>query len=176
MHRSPGHHVSEIINRICVRLGKFEERDSSSRPPQIQLEVGNVMESVIAKGLAERFALDQPDRYIHGLELERDGVTGNLDLLDTVDFAVEECKCTKYSIRHDVEGEKFWHYWRQLQSYCYMIGSNIGRLHVVFINGNYKYDPTDPNAGWQYRVWEDKWTDAELMMNWRMIVGNKKKI
>lgn len=171
--------MSEIINRICVGLGKFDKREDGDKgPAQIQLEIGNCMEGAIARGLAERFALDNPDRYVHGLEVEKDGITGNIDLFDTVDNAVEECKITKYSLnrlnREGIEGETFWHYWRQVMSYCHMVGSDTGRLHIVFINGNYKYDPADTESGWQYRVWEDKWTNRELTDNWGMLLGHRK--
>lgn len=174
MKRSPGEHVSEIINRLCVALGKWEESVEGQGPPQIQLEVGNCMEDAIADALAARHARDDPGRYIHGLEVEKDGISGNIDLLDTRDFVVEEVKLTKRSIRHDIESEKFWHNWVQVKSYCHMIGSHTGRLHVVFVNGNYKYDDS-AESGWQYRVWEDTWTNRELADNWRMLVGHKKQ-
>ena len=171
MRRAPGNHVSEILNRICVGLGKW----SDTGPPhsQIQLETGTALEDAIAQALADRYARDDPGRYIHGLEVEKDGITGNIDLFDTVDFAVEDVKLTKRSIRHDIEGDKFWHNWEQIKTYCYMIGVNIGRLHVVFVNGNYKFDANDPDAGWQYRVWEDTWTTQKLQETWRMVHGHK---
>ena len=172
MRRAPGSHVSEIINRLCVSLGKWE--DSDDGPAQIQLEMGNCMEDAIADALANRYAKDDPGRYIHGFEVEKDGISGNIDLLDTVDFAVEDVKLTKRSIRHEIDSEKFWHNWVQIKSYCHMIGASIGRLHVVFVNGNYKYDKDDPLAGWQYRVWEDVWSVRELADNWRMIHGHRR--
>lgn len=172
MHRMPGNHVSHIINRLAVRLGTWKENDDDT-PSQIQFEMGNSVEDVVADSLARRYAKHHPDRYIHGLALERDGIHGNLDLLDTIDGAVEDVKLTKKSLRHDIEGGKFWHNWVQIMAYCYMVGVNIGRLHVVFVNGNYKYDRNDPDAGWQYRVWEDRWTDKQLMDNWRMLLGHR---
>lgn len=177
MKRSPGNHVSEIINRLCVKLGKWE--DDGSRPAQIQLEMGNCMEDALGRALAERFHRDQPGRYIHGFELEKDRITGNADLIDTVDFVVEECKLTKRSIRHDIEDDKFVHNWWQLQAYCHMLGTNTGRLHLTFVNGNYKY-PDQPGfdeylSGWQYRCYEDTWTDKELANIWRMITGHRRK-
>lgn len=183
MHREPGNHVSEIINRLSVKLGAWA--DTGDRPAQIQFEMGNAAELMIAEALAKRYARNYPERYVHGLALEKDGIHGNLDLLDTVDFAVEDVKLTKKSIKHEIEGEKYWHNWVQVMAYCYMIGSNIGRLHLVFVNGNYKfpgekgYDPYEGpehpgSSGWQYRVWEDRFTDQVLENNWRMLLGHRK--
>ena len=152
MRRAPGHHVSTIIDRLCVHLGKWDPREEGTGPRQIQLEVGNCVEDAIADALAGRYARDDPGRYIHGLELEKDGITGNCDLFDTKDFVVEEVKCTKLSLNHDIEGDKFWHFWTRLKAYCYMANTPTGRLHIVHVMGNYRYDEDDPNAGWQYRV------------------------
>lgn len=174
MKRSPGNHVSEIINRLCVKLGKWEESEPGDGPSQIMLETGNALEDAIAQALANRYRLDNPGRYIHGFEVEKDGIFGNIDLLDTVEFVVEDVKLTKRSIRHDIDGEKFWHNWKQIQTYCYMLGATTGRLHVVFVNGNYKYDRNDPDSGWQYRLWEDTWDERELADVWRMIYGHRR--
>lgn len=176
MHRAPGDHVSTIVNRICVKLGKFDE--DRERPAQIQFEVGNTFEDFMADRLAARFARDNPSRYIHGLELGRDDITGNVDLFDTEDFVIEECKFTKMSIRHSydngIEGDKFWHYWVQIKAYCWMIGCNTGRLHICFVNGNWKHGKDDPiGFSYQYRAWEWTWTDQELANNWRMILNNR---
>lgn len=175
MQRTPGNHVSEIINRLAVKMGLWEESGPAS---QIQYEMGNAVEDLVAKSLADRFARDNPDRYVHGLEMEKDGLYGTLDLLDCVDFAVEDVKMTKKSIRHAIESEKYWHNWVQVMCYCHMIGSTIGRLHVVYVNGNYKYPGEkgfDPLfSGWQYRVWEERFTEKQLTDNWRMILGHRR--
>lgn len=171
MKRTPGNHVSEIINRLSVKLGLWEPRDDA--PAQIMFELGNAVEDLIAKSLADRFARDNPGRYVHGLEMEKDGLYGTLDLLDCVDFAVEDIKLTKKSIRHGIESEKYWHNWVQVMAYCYMIGADIGRLHIVYVNGNYKYD-NSPESGWQYRVYEEKFTQKRLVDNWRMLLGHRK--
>ena len=157
---------------MAVALGCYEKSESPAA--QIQYEMGNAIELAIANGLKQRFALDDPDRYVHGLELELDGITGNLDLLDVKDFAVEDVKLTKKSLRHDIDSDKFWYNWAQVKSYCCMIGSNIGRLHLVYVMGNYKFDPNDPLSGWQYRLWEDRWTKSELDAWWRIMVGHKR--
>ena len=171
MVRRPGHHVSTIVNRMCVANGKYSA--DRGKPRQIMFEAGNVFEDLMAAHLAARFAKDDPERYIHGMQVERDGITGNLDLFDTHDFAVEECKFTKLSCRHDIAGEKFWQYWAQLKSYCHMLDSPTGRLHICHVMGNWKHDLDDPLSGYQYRLWEDTWTDRELKTHWRMMLANR---
>lgn len=171
MKRTPGNHVSEIINRLAVKMGIYDAREDGG-PAQIMLECGNSVEDVVAEALAKRHAKDNPDRYIHGLEMEKDGLYGTLDLLDTIDYAVEDVKLTKKSIRHHIESEKYWANWAQVMAYCHMIGAVIGRLHVVYVNGNYKYD-NSPESGWQYRVWEWKFTPKQLTDNWRMLLGHR---
>jgi len=176
MRRAPGNHVSHIINQLCVRLGKFEERGDGP-VSQIQFEMGSAAEQAIADGLIKRYSMNDMQRYIHGVELERDGITGNCDLFDSLDFVVEEVKLTKISIRNEIDGDRFWHYWQQLKNYCYMIGALTGRLHIIFVNGNYKF-PGDRGwspelSGWQYRCWEDTWTKKELADAWRMTSGHR---
>lgn len=156
-------------------MGVFEA--SESGPAQIMLETGNAVEDAIAEQLAKRHAKDCPGRYVHGLELEKDGIYGTIDLFDCVDSAVEDIKLTKKSIRHEITSQKYWHNWKQVQTYCYMIGSNIGRLHIVYVNGNYKFEGEKgwdlKLSGWQYRLWEDVWTNEELEKTWRMVHGHR---
>lgn len=172
MKRSPGNHVSEIINRLAISQAIFA--DSGTFPPQVQLEMGNAAELAIADAFAKRYSLSHPGRYLHGFEVEKDGIFGNIDLLDTVDFAVEDVKLTKKSLRHPIESKKYWHNWAQVKTYCHMIGSHIGRLHIVFVNGNYSKDRDDPDASWVYRCWEDVFEDRDLLNNWKMVYGHRK--
>lgn len=186
----PRDHISYVINDLCVRLGKWD--DDGERPAQIQFEMGNTFEDVVASHLARRFESDTPGRYVHGCELYKDGLYGNLDLLDTVDMAVEDVKLTKKSIRHEIDGDRYWHNWVQVMAYCHMIGAKIGRLHITYVMGNWKmpgqkgYNPPTGTpgtstyypgtSGWQYRCWENTFTDKELVDNWRMIVGHRRKL
>lgn len=156
---------------MAVDLGCYEPSDGP--PNQLRFEMGTSFELAIADAMKRRYAANNPTRIIHGLELERDGITGNLDLLDCVDGAVEDVKLTKKSLRHSIDSEKFWYNWAQVKSYCAMIGVNIGRLHLGYIMGNYSRDPNDPESGEQYRLWEDSWSDYELEAWWRIMVGHK---
>jgi hypothetical protein len=164
--RSPGLHVSEIINRLCVQLGHWVPTEG---PNLVKFELGNALEHAVV----ERYALHDPDRYIRPGELVLDDVYGTPDLLDLYDEAVEECKCTWLSTKHPVDGTKFWHYWVQIKCYCKMMGWSKGRLHVCFVNGNYRRG--DDESGPVYRVWEVEFTQEELDKNWAMILKHGRR-
>lgn len=163
----PRSHVSYIVRDLCLKLGHFESSDDPNPNPNL-MELGSTFEDLVADKLAERYARNDPDRYARPGELELDGLIGTMDLMDMFDWAVIEVKLTKMSSRHDIESDKFWKYWVQLQAYCKMIGTRRGRLHIGFINGDYRGLEVD------YQVWEDEFTDDELNANWRMLVSHHK--
>lgn len=172
MFRAPGHHVSSIINKLAVRIGALDEWPKDENT-QTMYELASSWEDHVARLLAARFARTYPDRYIHGLELELDDITGNLDLLDTVDDVVEEVKLTAKSVGKvdndidSIDGPKYWHYWRQVQSYAHMLGLSTGRLHVGYYRGNYR------DIWMAYRCWQWTWTADEMSRHWRMMLQGR---
>jgi len=114
-------------------------------------------------------------------------VFGHPDLFNKVDQAVHEFKLTWLSagwleeepeeiltevrqypngdklsrIQSGINGQKFWRFWCQVMAYCYMMGVNLGRLHICFIRGNYR-DIQDPI----YKVYERRFEESELVGNW----------
>jgi hypothetical protein len=168
--RSEGVHVSHVIHDLCVRLNHYTPRDDEEWN-QAQLELGNAFERAIIDRMQEH----EPGRYIKPGEMELDDIFGTPDLLDLVDDTVHEFKCTWVSSRHenDHDGPKLWKYWLQIKCYCAMMGWNTGRLHVLFVNGNYSYEK---GSGPQYRCWEQKFTDAELKQTWKMIQSRAREL
>jgi hypothetical protein len=162
-------HVSYAIRRMCLALGHYEDRDEDGIDDGVRSlwGLGSAFEDAVVTSLSERYALTYPGRYVRTGELELDGLLGNPDLFDTVDQAVEEMKLTKMSSRRGPEDEKFWKYWVQVKAYCRMMEVQVGRLHVCYINGNYKRD--DTATGVEYKVWEARFTKIELINNWKMI-------
>lgn len=164
----PVDHISHVIRSLCVRLGHFtiDEDVSKEAKAQIQtrMEMGSAFEDALIVALIERYRKSDPDRFVHAGELTKDGLIGTMDLLDATDWAVLEVKLTWISSRHGPDSEKFWKYWVQLKAYCHMAGTNLGRLHVCHINGNYKGD-----RGPTYNVWEDRFSKQELEENWLML-------
>jgi hypothetical protein len=99
--------------------------------------------------------------------LELDGFFGTPDLLDVIDFAIHEIKLTWRSSNHDIDGPKFWKDWFQAKIYCKQIGSNIARLHLCHVDGD--YDKKIKNRKVIYRVWEQRCDDRELAECWLML-------
>ena len=161
----PASHISAIIRYMCVKLGHFD-LESGANPAF--MELGSAWEDTVAAALANRYQRAQPDRFTRIDEMVVDGLHGNMDLMDVLDWAVIEMKLTRLSARHEPDSLKFWKYWTQLKAYCYMATSNIGRLHVCHLEGNYEKDPTQRQI--IYNVWEDRFSDQELLTNWRMLL------
>lgn len=159
-------HVSYAIRRLCLQLGHYEESEVDEGTRNLW-GMGSAFEDAVVASLSERYALTHPGRYVRTGELELDGLLGNPDLFDTVDQAVEEMKLTWMSSKHGPESEKFWKYWVQVKAYCRMMEVQTGRLHVCYLNGNYKRGEDGTRC--EYYVWEAKFTKIELINNWKMI-------
>jgi len=130
--------------------------------------LGSALEHAIAYFYFKRF----PGRYLHQPgEYTVDYIHGNPDLIDCEFPAVEEIKLTWASATHDILSDQYWHYWVQVKTYCYMVGLNTGRLHIVNITGGGEF-----GFGPAYRVWEWVFTDEELKQNWAMMVNNRDKV
>lgn len=158
--RSPVIHVSDIIRDLCINLGQF---DPDREMNMAQMQLGCALEHAIIS----RFALHDPDRYMQPGEIMVDGLPGTPDLFDVVDYLPHEIKCTWMSTKRSPGDEKFWKYEVQLKAYAYMLGATKGRLHVCYVNGDYK------GTGPVYRIWEYTWTASELAENWLMLIGRR---
>lgn len=187
--RSPGLHVSGVIKHILIGLEpKRFNKPRPSDPAQAEFEdkqfaarirMGLLFEDILSKALAERRHDSFPDRYLRPGEqttLLSGGhqLIGTPDIHDVRDWCIEEWKATWMSLRHvlppnDIaDSRRMWHYLVQLKTYCYMCHCDRGRLRVLFINGDYKFD-SSPHGGPQFRCWEFRFTRAELYDNWKMI-------
>lgn len=165
LNRSPGIHVSHVINDLCVELGHYNPDEWRHEGPDRYTRMG--LGSALEHAIIERYHRTYPGRFEVLGELTRDGLTGTPDLIDLSDATIHEMKLTWMSSKHDVKSQKFWKYWRQLQAYCAMLGTTRGVLHVCFVNGNYGSDRNP-----LYRVWECEWTEEQIESNWRMLVAH----
>ncbi len=163
MERAPGLHVSTIIKELCVKLGHLED-DDRKLPNMMQL--GCALEFAVTEMLERKY----PNRYVKPGELTKDGISGNPDLLDTTDFAVEEIKLAYMSSKHEPDGKKHWRYWTQVKAYCTMVGTEIGRLHVCHVVGDWK------GGDAIYNVWERRFSEQELRENWRMLLTHGERM
>ena len=159
--RSKGVHVSDLIHTIATKLGHYEESDVDAGT-RTRWDLALAFERAVIRSLVEHYELADPDRYAHLGELECDGIIGTPDLYDTKDDAIEEIKLTWMTARRGPDDVKFWHYWAQLQAYCWMARTRLSRLHVCYVNGDYGRTTRSP----VYRVWERTFTEMELRINW----------
>lgn len=199
--RAPGRHLSDVTRSICVGLGDFDD----DRDPPIQLmQLGLTLEW----GLAHQLTHHYPERYFRtwderhqcwktGLQIERDGISGNIDLLNVggvppweplpatpAAWAVEDIKMTRKSKRHphDIElpngqfmwGPKWREAWMRVAGYCWGSGARVGRLWTSHL-----FDYTDRFGGDVWcPVWERRWDtpegEDELRVNWEIIVRHER--
>ena len=164
LNRSEGVHVSDCIHTLALALGHYEESELTEASV-IRMELGRSFEYALIAMMTK----DNPDRYAQPGELELDDMFGTPDLFDTTDGAMEEIKLTWMSSNAEVDGKKFWRYWVQLKAYCKMWGASVGRLRVLFIMGDYRFDAG--SGGPVYRVWEQRFTQEELDENWLMLLS-----
>lgn len=164
--RSPGVHISNIIHHLCVKLKHYVPSDA---PNLAQWELGNAWEWAVI----ERYCRHDPSRYHRLGELEFDGLFGTPDMVDLVDDAVHEFKCTWMSVKWQPGSKKFWKYERQAMSYCHMLGWTKARLEVMFVAGN--YIKADAERFAKYRKWEYNFTKDELKRNWQMLKRHEKE-
>lgn len=190
--RAPGRHLSDVTRSLCAGLGDF---DLDADPPWQLMQLGLTMEW----GLTNQLAVHYPGRYLRtwdtryeywrtGLQVERDGITGNIDLLNVGQepgvWAVEDVKMTRKSREHahdDISaqgavswGAKWREAWMRVAGYCWMVGARVGRLWIAHI---FDYKQRGGEDCW-CPVWERRWDNAEgereLESNWGVIVRHER--
>lgn len=159
--RSPGLHVSSIINHISTTLGR---RDNDFTEAELNrfATIGRLWEAQLAQ------ALFRPPRYERIGELEKDGIVGSPDALDLEDLAVMEFKVTWKSAKRPIES--FREFWWQQMAYCAMTGFERSRLYVFYVCGNYA--PPVPFA----KAYNAAFTAQELRANWDMLCREGKAV
>lgn len=164
MDRSPGVHVSEIIRRICLDRGIYDE---STELDPTRLMLGQAFERIIL----DWYVKQNPSRYLIPGEVSRDGIFGTPDAVDIEDEEIQEVKFTARSaggdcevgssppIEHIIRSDKYWKDWAQVMAYAYMLGFNRGKLILCHVKG---YQVA-------YREWRRVFSKQELTNNWLMI-------
>lgn len=174
--RAPGAHVSEILKDIALKLGVFKPQDEEEDLDLMLLRLGKFQRGDsgrlvrIALGLAweEWMSRQIPGLIYHPGEMTRDGVSGNPDgVVWHEDLALDahEIKVTWRSSRTPVV--EWWYAVNQLRSYCRMLETLIGWLHVCHVMGDYR------GSGPQYIIYRFEFTQEELEATWRMIVNHR---
>ena len=173
--RHPGLHVSDIIRDIENTTTKVGKRPPVARlsPEELKrmgsyVEVGWMWERVIRNAMCATYYAVVA-RYESLGEIELDGIYGNPDWFDVIDFAVEELKATYRSSRRPIDAD-FWSWFVQVKAYCKMTETRLARLRVFFVNGDYR------QSGPQFKLWRLEFEQAELDKNWDMLRKHGEKM
>lgn len=136
--RSPGLHISEIRNRICVAAGYYPESEPNwldNPNTQTRIELGQALESA----LVSAYQRDEPGRYTLMGELfnSRDFIYYTSDLYDRSILGPHEIKLTWMSSKNQIGSKKLWGYLAQLKTYCFNLQATKSALDVCYVNGDY---------------------------------------
>lgn len=177
--RSKGIHVSGVLKYIAQELNLLKpDEDRTDEMPMV-IGGGMAFESWIV-GLYPKM-IWQPG------EVRRDGVAGSPDgtsrledvmikpLFTHLGPVVEEFKRTYKSSRNRQDITHEWLWMNQIMAYVNMIrpateGPGFGRLHVEWVNGDYKY-PLQP----VYLRYLIRFSEGDLKNNWSLIRRYKDK-
>ena len=178
--RSPGCHLSDIIHRICLEYGYYEERPEDIDPEtgefsedlQTLLQVGCAFETA----LILRYSQQYPGLYIQPGEIILDDIAITADLMNFVPddrypdlpYKITEIKCTYMSSAEDPLGPKFWRIRAQLMAQCLGWRTLVGQIAILHINGDYR-----GNRVPKFNVWELEFTQQELRENWALLKSYK---
>jgi len=172
--RSPGPHISHIIDELCIERGDYTRREKDSPQAQALFQIGHAIEHAIVY----RWQRTWPNRYIQPGECQKDNIFFTPDLWDMSNIKnprypgairpVHEIKSTRLKMQGDLSDDKYWRYVCQLMSYCYGLGVNHGVLSVVFLRGDYG----NQMVGYLEQLF--KWSDEELEANWGMLATKGK--
>lgn len=177
--RSAGVHVSDLIRSIAVRTGVLKSETVKVGRRSETLIEGITPDSLLyALGLAwECWAAGlYPEMVWQPHEVECDGISMSADgiTLDGAQSVVEEFKGTRKSAHvqgspRPIEGE--WMWLAQLKSYCRGWDTDRARLHVLYVNGNYRFGELDGAP--QYLRYDLGFSQRELDDNWALMVRER---
>lgn len=165
-------HLSDIYKDLMQELQP--RRFRSDRPmDMVKVETGLVMENMLERGLAEKFATIRPGEIVsdEGVYMSPDGVNPTF-------ASGEEYKCTWMSTRNRVgttpytdeygmPNTKYLHWFLQMKGYAKWLQTDNFLLRVLHINGDYNhpYQPTFLT----HRVW---FTPTEIEENWNTLMNH----
>lgn len=167
LRRSSGVHLSGVTKYVLAKAGLLNVEDKTDEMP-LRMCVGMAWEDWVV-GLWPKMKWQPGEVTLDGVTGSPDGLTRyqKLDKGPRVTL-LEEFKATWKSshTRQDITQEKVWMW--QLMGYCKMLKLNHARLHVFWINGDYR--PPSP----KYMTYLLKFTNEELDKFWvNVILANK---
>lgn len=162
--RSSGPHLSQIYRDLELTIGAAKSNDLTEDELTYYRSTGFIWEWVIERAFAT--GLMVPDSFRPG-EQALDGITGSPDLIctSTDPWTVIDTKATTRSWYKSDNLEKyFWSWTVQLKGYCKLMDTNLARLLILHVNGDYK--PPRPKV----RQLNLEFNAIEINDNWSMVV------
>jgi len=173
--RSPGLHLSDVINNMKACLGETYPDSSGGENFMVW---GFIWEMLVPKILARYFGFQRPLRVLQG-ETKLDGIACTPDAINTDDGYLEEYKATWIGQKRlgpedqtDEEllenllnnpdpktARKFYWWLVQLRANCWVQGTERARLVIAFLS----FPP-------RFRCIEFEFPEQELRENWRMLL------
>jgi hypothetical protein len=179
--RSAGLHVSEIIRDVAirggllkvekVRVGKRVETWVEDELDGSLLVLGLAWEAWMA-GLRKDMVWQPAEQQVDGVYMNLDGLTVDSGAADNgAAVVVEEFKATRKSSEvkgeaRNVAGE--WMWIAQIKSYCRAVQTTRARLHVLYVNGNYRF--SEEGGKPTYMRYELEFTEQELEDSWAVLM------
>jgi hypothetical protein len=168
--RSNGIHLSGIIDATLIAADLASPREIEEEEMPLRMCIGMAWENWIV-GM-------YPDMVWQPGEWKKDGVFGTPDGVSATNHSLlpdepgekvyEEFKATYYSLNKWKSILDSKRYMWQLCANCYVLNTPFARLHVLWINGDYK--PPSP----QYYTYLIQFTEKELEQFWANVVMKNK--
>lgn len=176
--RSKGVHVTAVLRHCAVQAKILKPGERLEEDLPLWMGLGFAWEEFAASFYPEM--VWQPG------EQERAGVYGNPDGISISEdielvteivhtgltpVVVEEMKFTGKKAKHGKDILREWLWMHQMRAYCGFYDSVLARLHVCFINGDYKW-PREAKYI-RYLILFDQ---TQVDDTWRLIEKNKGKV
>ena len=156
--RSPGIHLSDVLRSLNKTLNRTKTSDWDMDPTRaVGLLWEEVLNRAFADSLGERCG-----------EICKDGVIMTPDGFHVEDWELEEAKATWRSMNRELTDPSFWDWFAQMKAYCYATGTQVARLRVLWVAGDYR------GSGPKYQRYRVEFTENELNDNWQMLMNHKK--
>lgn len=180
--RSAGVHVSSIIRCIATEakilkpewaeeLSLVDVRTITDRVALLRINIGLAWEEHYIPMLDG--VVDHPgEMEVQGIYMTHDGESVDVILglpyngvyAGELALVCHEVKATYKSTRTVGDMATQWMWLAQLKAYCKGLGTRYARMHVLFLNGDYKY-PLGP----QLLIYDIEFTQAEIDDNWQLL-------
>lgn len=184
--RSPGVHLSGVIRAVLQRLGKLKQDEEQRDLMPLCMAIGMAWENWVIglESAQERWKIvwqpgewekdkvfGTPDGKGRHLEYKVKVLGGgNIKRVQVEHGCLDEFKCTWKSehTRKNIVEESLWMW--QLAANCYVMELEYARLHVLWVNGNYR--PPSPI----YMVYTLRFDQGELEQFWKNVVLENKEL